>query len=85
MQRRQSLQIMGMNKELEANNDFLATLSMKILALYFAADLQEHFQRAEGRHDPDRAQEAHDLLLGHPELHRHHRAASARADYAVAQ
>lgn len=30
MQRRQSLQIMGMNKELEANNDFLATLSMKI-------------------------------------------------------
>jgi len=30
MQRRQSLQIMGMNKELEANNDFLASLSMKI-------------------------------------------------------
>lgn len=30
MQRRQSLQIMGMNRELEANNDFLATLSMKI-------------------------------------------------------
>ena len=26
----QSLQIMGMNKELEANNDFLASLSMKI-------------------------------------------------------
>lgn len=33
MQRRQSLQIMGMNKELEANNDFLATLSMKICAI----------------------------------------------------
>ena len=30
MQRRKSLQIMGMNKELEANNDFLAALSMKI-------------------------------------------------------
>jgi len=30
MQRRQSLQIMGMNKELESNNDFLASLSMKI-------------------------------------------------------
>jgi adenylate cyclase len=30
MQRRQSLQIQGMNKELESNNDFLASLSMKI-------------------------------------------------------
>jgi len=30
MQRRQARQIMGMNRELEANNDFLATLSMKI-------------------------------------------------------
>ncbi len=30
MQRRQSLLIMGMNKELESNNDFLASLSMKI-------------------------------------------------------
>jgi adenylate cyclase len=30
MQRRQSIQIQGMNKELESNNDFLAYLSMKI-------------------------------------------------------
>jgi class 3 adenylate cyclase len=30
MQRRQARQIMGMNRELEANNDFLASLSMKI-------------------------------------------------------
>ncbi|MGP9811784.1 adenylate/guanylate cyclase domain-containing protein [Rhodopseudomonas sp. NSM] len=30
MQRRQSLKIVAMNKELETNNDFLATLSMKI-------------------------------------------------------
>ena len=30
MQRRQARQIQGMNRELEANNDFLATLSLKI-------------------------------------------------------
>jgi class 3 adenylate cyclase len=30
MQRRQSMQIQGMNRELESNNDFLASLSMKI-------------------------------------------------------
>jgi adenylate cyclase len=30
LQRRQSLRIVGMNRELEANNDFLAALSMKI-------------------------------------------------------
>jgi class 3 adenylate cyclase len=30
LQRRQALRIAGMNRELEANNDFLATLSMKI-------------------------------------------------------
>ncbi len=85
MQRRQSLQIMGMNKELEANNDFLASLSMKISRYNLAADLQEHLQRPEGRDDPHRTQEADDLLLRHPELYRDHRAASAGTHYPTAE
>ena len=55
------------------------------LALPVAADLQEHLQRPEGRHDPHRAQEADDLLFRHQGFHRHHRAAAAGADHRTAQ
>ena len=55
------------------------------LALSLAADLQEHFHRREGRHHPDRAQEAHDLLLRHQGFHRDDRAAAAGGDHAAAQ
>ena len=55
------------------------------IALPFAANLQEHFQRTEGRDHPDRAQEAHDLFLRYPEFHGDDGTAAAGDDHAAAQ
>jgi adenylate cyclase len=84
MQRRQAEIIRGMNRELETANDFLATLSMKI-ALPLAADIQEHIQRSKGRHDPHRAQEAHDLLFRHQGFYGNHGTPAAGTDDTVTQ
>ena len=76
-QRRQSMQIQGMNRELETTNDFLATLSLKISRYIPPQIYKSIFSGQRRRHDLYREEETDDFLLGHPEFHRHHRAAAA--------
>jgi adenylate cyclase len=85
VQRRQAATIRGMNRELETANDFLAQLSMKISRYLSPQNLQEHLQRTEGRHNPHRAQEAHDLLFRHQRLYRDHGTPAAGTGHVAAQ
>lgn len=59
LQRRQAEQIKGMNRELEQNNDFLVSLSLKI-SRYIPPQVYSLsiFQRPKGRHHSYRAEEA---------------------------
>ena len=76
-QYRQSKLISGMNKELETNNAFLASVSLKI-SRYLSPQLYKSIFAGEKDVDhPDRAQEAHHLLLRHQGFHRDHRSSSS--------
>ena len=78
LQNRQSKLISSINTDLSEANNFLASVSIKIAKIHFAANLQKHLQRPTRCDHRHRTQEAHHLFLRHQGFYRHRRAASAR-------